>query len=53
VAGLLTPRKDFFRKEEEDVTRGLSVARAKSLESEGSLGWVIVEAVVLDGCPWN
>lgn len=31
-------RSDFLRNEEEDVTRGRSEARAKSLAREGSLG---------------
>jgi hypothetical protein len=51
VAGLLEPLRDFFRKEEEDVTRGRSEARVKSLDREGSLGWDIVEAVVFVGVP--
>ena len=53
VAGLLDPRRDFLRKEDEDVTRGRSLALAKSLESEGSLGCDIVEEVVSVGVPWN
>lgn len=44
-------RSDFLRKEEEDVTRGRSAARAKSGEREGSLGWVMVEESV--GTPRN
>lgn len=39
-------RIDFFKKEEDDVTRGRSLARAKSFARAGSLGWDM-EAVVL------
>ena len=46
-------RKDFFRKEEEEVLRGRSDARAKSEDSEGSLGWVMVDGVVDVGVPRN
>jgi len=53
IVGLSVPRRDFFRKEEEDVTRGRSEARVKSLEREGSLGCDIVEAVVSVGVPRN
>jgi hypothetical protein len=47
------PRSDFLRKEEEDATRGRSEARAKSSDSAGSLGWDIVEEVVVVGMPRN
>ena len=53
AVGPVDPRRDFFRKDEEEVTRGRSVARAKSSESEGSLGWVIVEDAVSVGTPRN
>ena len=53
MAGLLEPRRDFLRNDEEDVTRGRSEARVKSSEREGSLGWDIVEEVVSVGVPRN
>jgi len=54
AAGLLFEfRRDFLRNEEEDVTRGLSEARAKSPEREGSFGCERVEEVVDVGWPWN
>ena len=53
TAGLLVPRRDFFRNEEDDVTRGLSDARAKSLDKEGSFGLERVDEVVSVGVPWN
>jgi len=53
AAALSVPRRDFLRKEEEDVIRGRSEARVKSLERDGSLGWDIVEAVVSVGVPRN
>lgn len=46
-------RSDFLRKEEEDPTRGRSVARAKSLEREGSLGCESVDDVLEVGWPRN
>lgn len=45
-------RSDFLRKEEDEVTRGLSEARAKSEEREGSLGLERM-AEVLSAVPWN
>lgn len=42
-----------MRNDEEDVTCGRSVARAKSSESEGSLGCEIVEDVESVGMPRN
>jgi hypothetical protein len=47
------PRSDFLRKEEEDATRGRSEARAKASDRAGSLGWDIVEDVVVVGTPRN
>ena len=46
AAAGLSARRDFLRNEEEDVTRGLSDARAKSFSSDGLLGWEMVEEVV-------
>lgn len=46
-------RRDFFRNDEEDDPLGRSDARAKSSESEGLLGWVMVEDVESVGTPRN
>lgn len=46
-------RRDFLRKEEDDVTRGRSEARAKSCEREGSFGWVMMSDVGVFSVPWN
>lgn len=53
TVGLLVPRRDFFRNEEDDVTRGLSDARVKSSDKEGLFGCESVEEVVFVGVPWN
>lgn len=51
TAGFTFERSDFLRKEEEEVLRGRSDARAKSEDSEGSLGCVMVDGVVDVGVP--
>lgn len=47
-------RRDFFfAKEVDDVMRGLLVAWAKSLDSDGSFGCVIVGETFSSLWPWN
>ena len=42
-------RREVLRKEELDAILGLSVARVKSGEREGSLGWVMVGESTAEG----
>lgn len=50
---MLESRSDFLRKEEDDVTRGLSDARAKSLWRDGSFGCEMVSSVLSVTVPRN